>query len=211
MLKKDITYTNPFTDEEVTEEHYFHISKADMVEMELEEHNLAYKAKDGQNYTGMQAKLMKIIDSEDGKAIIAELKDIIRRSYCKRVGDRPVKNQEIWEEFSSSEAFSQLLFELCTDAELAGRFMNGVIPKNLAAEAASIATMQSGDISANPDEATDGGSPALKAVEDLADRTGADFPKTDPPQPRVLTEQDMREMDVGELQSGLAAGRYTLS
>jgi hypothetical protein len=38
LVKKTITYMNPFTEKMVTEEHYFHISKADLVEMEMEEH-----------------------------------------------------------------------------------------------------------------------------------------------------------------------------
>jgi hypothetical protein len=50
MLKKRITFTNPFTDQEVTEEHYFHISKADLVEMEMEEHSARYM-KDGEELT----------------------------------------------------------------------------------------------------------------------------------------------------------------
>ena len=103
MLKKTITYTNPFTEKEVTEEHYFHISKADLVEMEMEEHGAKYM-KDGNELTGMQAKLQKIIDSEDGKAIMTEFKDIIRRSYGKKDGDRFLKSKDIWEDFAATEA-----------------------------------------------------------------------------------------------------------
>jgi hypothetical protein len=131
LLKKTITYTNPFTDEEVTEDHYFHISKADLVEMEMEEHKAEYTSKNGEKLTGLQAKLQKIVDSEDGKAIIAEFKDIIRRAYGKKDGDRFLKSKEIWEEFSSTEAYSQLIFEVCTDAKVSGEFINGIIPNNL--------------------------------------------------------------------------------
>lgn len=217
MLKKDITYTNPFTEQESTETHYFHISKADLIEMEMEEHNLAYKAKDGQDYTGMQAKLMKIIDAEDGKAIIASLKDIVRRSYGQKVGERFLKSPGATQEFMSSEAFSQLLYELCTDAEKAAEFTNGVIPANLAQEAQAIAR-QSADISDREEAQAE--SPSLKAVEDLADRTGTDFPKTGDEklqggyvaaEPRLLSDAELREMDPGELRSGLAEGRYKLS
>ena len=81
MLKKTITYTNPFTEQEVTEEHYFHISKADLVEMEMEENKAAYTDKEGNRLTGMQAKLQQIVDSEDGKAIMAEFKDRLRALY----------------------------------------------------------------------------------------------------------------------------------
>src|SRR3954469_23361376 len=130
MLKKTITYENPFTEQEVSEEHYFHISKADLVEMEMEEHKATYTDKEGKELTGMQAKLQKIVDSEDGKAIMFEFKDIIRRAYGKKDGDRFLKSKEIWEEFASTEAFSQLIFEVCTDATAASEFINGIVPNN---------------------------------------------------------------------------------
>jgi hypothetical protein len=152
LIERKITYTNPFTDEEVTETHYFHISKADLVEMEMEEHNAAYRAKNGQELTGMQAKLQRIIDSEDGKAIMFEFKDMIRRAYGIRDGNSFRKSAEIWDQFSSTEAFSQLLFELCTNAQKGAEFFNGVVPGNLeqiAAEVRAIAEKQeaeSGDV-----------------------------------------------------------------
>jgi hypothetical protein len=72
MLKKIITYTNPFTDQEVSEEHYFHISKADLVEMEV--------SKEG----GMQAYIQRVIASEDGKQIIEVFKDLLQKSHAHR-------------------------------------------------------------------------------------------------------------------------------
>ena len=228
MLKKSITYTNPFTDEEVTEEHYFHISKADLIEMEMEEHNLAYKAKDGKEYTGMQAKLMTIIDSEDGKEIIATLKEIVRRSYGQKVGERFVKSPEVWAEFSSSEAFSQLLFELCTDPEAAAGFANGVVPSGLAAEAANIVAMQSADISDREEAATvtqlHRTPEEISDISPLQETSQGDSavpadPEPTPPgeiettlerEPRVITEAEAREMDSNELKNKLMQG-YTLA
>jgi hypothetical protein len=201
LLKKTITYTNPFTEKEVTEEHYFHISKADLVEMEMEEHGAKYM-KDGNELTGMQAKLQKIIDSEDGKAIMTEFKDIIRRSYGKKDGDRFLKSKDIWEEFAATEAYSQLLWELCTNAEAAGDFMNGIVPGNLeqvAAEVREQAVKQ--QVEDNPGEPqTNGNSPE-------PDPTGL----TDEFTPRVLTQAEVVEMDSDELKSGLATGRFKLS
>ena len=196
VLKKTITYENPFTEKEVTEEHYFHISKADLVEMEMEEHGATY-VKDGETLTGMQAKLQRIVDSEDGKAIMAEFKDIIRRSYGKKDGDRFLKSADIWADFQSSEAFSQLLFELCTDASAAGDFINGIVPGNLEKLAAE--------------------------VQEQAEKARTEAPKLEGPpmgprpaatqrdEPRILTEAEVREMDSDELKSGLATGRYKLS
>jgi hypothetical protein len=221
LLKKVIKYTNPFTQQEVTEEHYFHISKADLVEMQMEENKATYVDKEGTELTGMQAKLQKIVDSEDGRAIMVEFKDIIRRSYGKKDGDRFLKSKEIWEEFSSTEAYSQLIFELCTDAKASGEFINGIVPSNLEQVAREVR------------EQAEHESSAIAAVEKVANDTGAEFPGTehDSPKasmavetvaedptglsqhetPRVLTNDEVAEMDAAELKSGLATRRYKLA
>jgi len=213
LLRKTITYENPFTEEEVTEEHYFHISKADLVEMEMEEHKSTYE-KDGETLTGMQAKLQRIVDSEDGRAIMQEVKDIIRRSYGKKDGDRFLKSPAIWEDFAASEAFSQLFFELCTNAGAAAEFMNGVIPGNLEKIAADIREQAekaqlNGDGTTSPPVSVS--SPPLSPE---ADPTAVEPQPTISEtldNPRVLTQKEVQEMDSDELKSGLATGRYKLS
>lgn len=194
MVKKTITYVNPFTEKEVTEDHYFHISKADLVEMEMEEHGATYE-KDGKTLTGMQAHLQRIIDTEDGRAVLKEFKAILRRAYGKKIGDRFVKNAEIWEEFESSEAYSELVFQLLTNPEELGQFINSVVPGNIEQIAAEVAAR------AEAEEARQRGSTPEP------DPTGL----TNPVTPRVLTRSEAVEMDSAELQAGLADGRYTLS
>lgn len=225
MLKRSITYENPFTNQEVTEEHFFHISKADLVEMELEEHGTTY-SKDGQELTGMQAKLQQIVDSEDGRAIMREFKDIIRRSYGRKEGERFVKKLEYWDDFASSEAFSQLLFELCTDPNAAGEFVNGVVPANLeqiaedvrkqaekvaagraaqdtakaAAPSAQGATPAEGQLSDGTAAVMDALTPEEGSLAERIDAATAENPIT-------LTEAEMREIDSDELKSGIQTGR----
>jgi hypothetical protein len=197
LLKKVITYTNPFTDKEVTEEHYFHISKADLVEMEMEENKASYTDKEGKQLSGMQAKLQQIVDSEDGKAIMAEFKDIIRRSYGKKEGDRFLKSPAIWEEFSATEAYSQLIFEICTDAKASAEFINGIIPNNLeqiAAEVRAQAERIEREEAVGPKVAGEGSNGTTATQE-----------------PRVLTQDEVVAMDSQELKSGLASGKYKLS
>jgi hypothetical protein len=177
VLKKTITYINPFTEQEVTEDHYFHISKADLIEMEM--------VKKG----GMEKYLKEIIKSEDGKAIIAEFKKLLKLAYGKRDGDTLIKSERNWEEFYSSEAYSQLFTELCTDADAAAVFINGIVPHTLSEEAAKI----SSDIQNLP--------------ESSKDPTGL----TNDVTPRVLTQAEITDMDSDELKSGLATGRYKLS
>jgi len=171
-----------FTEQTVTEDHYFHISKADLVQMEMEEHNVTYVDAQGKHLSGMQAKLQKIVDSQDGKAIMDEVRDIIRRSYGKKEGDRFLKSEAIWTDFASTEAYSQLVFDLCTDADQAAEFMTGVVPSNLEQIVDEVRAQaeQNGNV---PPEAT----------------------------PRVLTQDEIVAMDREELKSGLEAGKYKLS
>lgn len=206
MLKKIITYQNPFTEQEVSEEHYFHISKADLVEMEMEEHSNEYTDKKGEKLTGMQAKLQRIVDSQDGKAIMSEIKDMIRRSYGRKSGDRFLKSKEIRDDFASSEAFSQLFFDLCTDAKASAEFMNGIIPSNLEQIAAEVRQ-----------KAEEESRLVAKSEPTQEETVKRDFSVeraqgvlTDP-EVRVLTTAEIVEMDKDELQSGLATGRYKLN
>lgn len=117
MLKKTITYTD-FNGEEVKEDFFFHLSKAELIELEMS-HN-----------EGLSTALQNIIDANDGKAIMDEMKKIIMMSYGKKStdGKRFIKNQNLREEFASSEAYSTLFVELVTDADAATIFMDGIIP-----------------------------------------------------------------------------------
>lgn len=127
MLKKTIKYTD-FNDQEVEEDFYFHLSKAELVELELSTQG------------GLSESLKQIVASEDGKRIIEEFKKIILTSYGKRSEDgrRFIKNQELRDEFESTEAYSALFMELVTDTQAAIEFINGIIPAGLAEEAAAI-------------------------------------------------------------------------
>jgi len=127
VLKKTITYKD-FNDEEVSEDFFFHLSKAEIVELEMSEEG------------GLSEALKKIIASNDGREIIARFKEIILGSYGKRSpdGKRFVKNQQVREEFESSEAYSVLFMELVTNADKAAEFVNGIIPKGMAEEAAKV-------------------------------------------------------------------------
>jgi len=127
LLKKTIEYED-FNGDKVVEDHYFHLSKAELVEMEME--------KPG----GMGEYLQNIVKSEDGKAIITEFKKIILGSYGKRSedGKRFIKTEELRDEFYSSQAYSELFMELCTDADKAAEFINGIIPAGLEKDVAKM-------------------------------------------------------------------------
>lgn len=232
MLKKSITYLNPFTEQQVTETHYFHISKAAVLEMELSEHATTYE-KDGQTFTGMQAHLQKMIDAEDAAAVLEEFKEILRHSYGEKVGDNFIQNAEVWRKFDGSAAYKELIFELLTDAEGMSAFVNGIVPKDLQQEAARLAA-KAEKASGTPAPSTAApAQEATEAVEELdaangaeqADPTGLTTPtggdaiadrsreiaNATSENPVTLTEAEVRAMDSDELKSGIATGRYKLS
>lgn len=130
MLKKTITYTD-FNDEEVSEDFFFHLSKAELIELEM--------SREG----GLSESLQRIVDAEDGKAIVAEFKNIILSSYGQKSvdGKRFIKNSTLREEFESSEAYSVLFMELVMDADAATDFVNGVIPQGMIEEATRVTAL----------------------------------------------------------------------
>lgn len=120
MLKKEITYTD-FNDNQVTETFAFHLSKAELIEMEAERRG------------GLAAYLQQIVDSNDGAAIIAAFKDLLLRSIGKvsEDGKRFEKSAAIQDDFVESPAYSELFMQLATDAGAAADFVNGIIPQGL--------------------------------------------------------------------------------
>ena len=116
MLKRDITYKDFFTDQMVTEEFYFNLTEAELIEFEVD-----YEG-------GFQAAIMAVIRAEDQKTLVAEFKKIILLSYGIRVGNNFEKSDQIRDQFTSTAAYSELFMELATDSAAAAVFMNGIIP-----------------------------------------------------------------------------------
>lgn len=120
MLKRNITYVN-FNDEEVTEEAYFNLTKAEVVEMELS------------SKEGLSEMLQRIVKTEDRPALIREFKNIILMSYGEKSedGKRFIKSQKLRDEFAQSAAYDQLFTELITTEQVVADFIIGVLPKDL--------------------------------------------------------------------------------
>lgn len=124
MLKKTITYTD-YNDVERTEDFYFNLSEAEILEMELSTEG------------GLQRMIEKIVAAQDMPALSKYFKQIILMSYGEKSpdGKRFIKNDKLREEFSQTEAFSQLYVDLATDDQMAADFVNGIIPRKAAIEA----------------------------------------------------------------------------
>ena len=117
MLKLTRTY-NDFNGGTRTRDFYFNLTQAEVTELEL--------SVDG----GLIEMINRIVAAQDGKQIIAILKDIILRAYGEKSpdGERFIKNQELRDAFSQTEAYSDLFMELATDAKAAAAFVRGIIP-----------------------------------------------------------------------------------
>lgn len=120
MLKKTITYTD-YNGVERKEDFYFNLTKAEITEMELS------------TTGGLSTVLQRIVSEQDQPQLIRMFKDLIIRSYGKKSDDgkRFIKNEQLSEEFTQTEAYNILFMELATDADKAAKFVNGIIPKDL--------------------------------------------------------------------------------
>lgn len=118
MLKKTITYTD-YNGTERTEDFYFNLTKAEVMEMELSTSG------------GMVEMIQRIVAAQDAPAIIKIFKELVLKAYGEKSADgkRFIKSDEIRDAFSQTEAYSMLFMELATNADAAAKFVNGVIPQ----------------------------------------------------------------------------------
>ena len=125
MLKKTITYTD-FNGIERSEDFYFNLTKAEIMEMEMG------------TIGGLSEMINKIIAAKDVPAIIKLFKELVLKAYGVKSDDgkRFIKNDTVRDEFAQTEAYSELFMELATDSDKAAAFVNGIVPADVAAEAA---------------------------------------------------------------------------
>lgn len=119
MYKKTVTFED-YDGNTVTEDFYFNLTKAELLELQVSEEE------------GFAEAMEQIVRAGNGKEIIAGFKKILLMSIGKRRGVSFVKNDQIREEFEGSPAFSEIFMELATNASAGAEFVNNVIPKNLA-------------------------------------------------------------------------------
>lgn len=121
MLKKDITYED-FDGNEVTETHYFHLAKSELVEF-----NLVTKG-------GLEANFNAMLKAGNVEGVLDLFKQIIKRSYGRRDPENPQKfskTPEILDNFVNSGAFDALYVELMTHDSAGMEFISGIFPKSM--------------------------------------------------------------------------------
>lgn len=129
MLKETIKYTD-YNGVERTEDFWFHLSKAELMEWEMG------------TIGGLTEMIKRIVDAQDAPAIIKIFKELVLKAYGQKSpdGKRFIKSEELATEFSQTEAYSQLFMDLATDADKAAAFVNGIMPSDVAEKAAAAPT-----------------------------------------------------------------------
>ena len=145
MFKKTIDYVD-FEGEKRSEDFYFHLSDAELLEMEMSQRG------------GLSEALKKLVQEKDPKEIIKTFKWIILSAYGVKSDDgrRFMKSDEIRRGFEETEAYSKLFMELATDAKASSDFVNQLVTAERLARAHERATQPT-----LPDEAV----PARAIVE----------------------------------------------
>lgn len=125
MIKKTIKFVD-FNGNEREEDFYFNLTKAEVMEMEM-----SVKG-------GLAEMIQRIIAAQDQPAIMSIFKDLITKAYGVKSPDgrRFMKSKEITDDFVQTEAFSELYMELATNADAAANFVNGIVPADMAKQAA---------------------------------------------------------------------------
>lgn len=118
MLKKTITYKD-FGGREVTEDLYFNLTVAEMVELQW--------TKDG----GYAEWAYRIINAKNDTIIMQVFKELLLKSYGVKSDDNKYfrKSEEIANDFYCSAAYNAFFMELISDDKKAAEFFKEIIPE----------------------------------------------------------------------------------
>ena len=124
MLSKKIKYVD-YNGVERDETFLFNLSKAELMEMEL-------------GTTGGLADMIKnIVAAQDTPSIVKIFKKLVLQAYGEKSpdGKRFIKvdenGQPLSRKFAETEAYSNLVMELATDADAAAKFVRGSVPGDI--------------------------------------------------------------------------------
>lgn len=121
MYKKTITYTD-YDGVERTEDYYFNLSQAEIVEKQMTTEG------------GYSKMLERIVKANDTPVLFKEFKDLMMLAYGEKSADgkRFVKvhrdGHRLADDFAQTEAFSIFLVELVSNSKVAAEFVRAIIP-----------------------------------------------------------------------------------
>lgn len=117
MRKETITYTD-YNGEERTEDYYFNLSDADIIQLELTTKG------------GIEGYITKIINERKQKKLTKLFCKVIEMSYGVKTLDGGFdKDPALFKKFKTTEAYSVLFTRLATDTDFASSFINDIMPK----------------------------------------------------------------------------------
>lgn len=125
MIKETVNYKD-YNDVERTEEHWFNLNDAEVIELEMSTKG------------GLTALIEQAAKAEDNPTIFKVFKEIIRKGYGvksldgKRFMKKKPDGSLYVDEFEDTEAYAVLFVKLVSDAKYAADFINGMISANAA-------------------------------------------------------------------------------
>jgi hypothetical protein len=126
VISKTVTFEG-YDGKKYTEEYFFHMTKADLIEMKL------YLEE-----TGLDDYFRKISASDKASVVLPHFKDIVSKciGVMSEDGRRHDKrNGDVWLEFIQTPAYSEFFTWLLENPTDAAKFFTGILPKELQDEA----------------------------------------------------------------------------
>jgi hypothetical protein len=127
MIPEMITYRD-INGETVTKEWIFALDRAELAEMKIRH--------EGPGRGTLESYLDRIVKEQDNNKLLDNFKLILLKSVGLRVDNYIDKSDKIRAEFTGGGAYETMFMRMLEDAAYAARLINGIIPKDMAEEAA---------------------------------------------------------------------------
>lgn len=118
MLAKKIKFEDVVTGSEVTEEFFFVLTKADLLQVAVDA-----KEEDFSNV------LKRIQATNDPTLAYSMFQTILRRAHRELVDGKLIRSEHGWNVFESSEAYSELILEWIQTPDQAAADLTRMLPK----------------------------------------------------------------------------------
>lgn len=133
MITRTIEYTD-YDGNKRKEKYYFNLTQFEATEIAMEmPDGVIEEIEEGEE---QRVTAMHLTEKLGKKGVLDFIKNIVLKSYGVKSpdGKRFIKSEELSTEFSQTPAFSSFMMRLMTDDTEASKFINGVIPAELAAQ-----------------------------------------------------------------------------
>ena len=133
MITRTIEYTD-YDGNKRKEKYYFNLTQFEATEIAMEmPDGVIEEIEEGEE---QRVTAIHLTEKLGKKGVLDFIKNIVLKSYGVKSpdGKRFIKSEELSTEFSQTPAFSSFMMRLMTDDMEASKFINGVIPAELAAQ-----------------------------------------------------------------------------